>query len=651
MTLKNLSPVLWLCAFLCSLFFINDWQLELFGAAILILFGWAVVTLSQKKQWVWAVPKSWVLRLMGLFWLLVFLSVFRSDVLNVSLMSFCFFTAMPLTFLVFAVQGNQKQFELIIKVLAIVFAGLSIWALLQFFVYSDYFGGRARHPLANPNSLAALFNLGFFCAAGWLLGARNKLHSKLALLLSLLIFGGIVATGSRGALFSLLPVLCLFLFVMRGQIVQHWRYLAVLFSLCGVIFSLTALGSIEDNSLISRVADTLSFHSGDVTSNRFHLWTASVSMIKEHGFFGTGIGTYFLYFPEFRLADDNLGAYYAHSDPLQYWVELGILGPILFYAFIFSVIGRTFQAFKKTGDITQRLLILTPFCALGAVILHTHVTFNLYNLSILFGVGFLLAAWFWATQQVLKTPVKEISFPDDYSLAAKLTAISLPFIFIGALFLAYIISESFTNKARDHLLAGELEEFADMTIAANKVSFQGNYRSYILAVNVPMSLLQEAGDDLTLEQKKEIFDQALYYLQHVRMINPRSSSAIYYLAKLQQIVPASFVPEDLKSSEEYYVQALKIDPMHLGARIELSKIYEGQGKTAEKLKILEQGAAYRYATSKAMDLYAELLKIYLEQGNVEAQKNTIEKMRNFQSRLSASQHKESKPMSQHLWGE
>ena len=70
-------------------------------------------------------------------------------------------------------------------------------------------------------------------------------------------------------------------------------------------------------------------------------------MIKEYGLFGTGIGTYFLYFPEFRLAGDNWGAYYAHNDPLQYWIELGVLGPILFYAFVIAVILRTQQAFKK----------------------------------------------------------------------------------------------------------------------------------------------------------------------------------------------------------------------------------------------------------------------------------------------------------------
>ena len=228
---KNILSLLWLAAFLCSLFFIDAWQLELFGAAVVILFGWAIVTLSQGGA-SWRIPQSWPLRIMELFWLLVFLSIFRSDILNVSLMSFCFVSAMPLSFLVFAVRGNEKQFQFIAKILAVIFAGLSIWALLQFFAFSDYFGSRAVHPLNNPNSLGALLTLGFFCSVGWMLAAKTKAQSNLALLLSVLIFGGIVATASRGALFSILPTMGLFLFVMREHLKPHRRCLGILFVLC-----------------------------------------------------------------------------------------------------------------------------------------------------------------------------------------------------------------------------------------------------------------------------------------------------------------------------------------------------------------------------------------------------------------------------------
>ena len=206
------------------------------------------------------------------------------------------------------------------------------------------------------------------------------------------------------------------------------------------------------------------------------------------------------------------------------------------------------------------------------------------------------------------------------------------------------------NKARDHLLAGELEEFADNVVLANQISMHGNYRSYLLAVNVPLTLLEEAGDQLEKDKKKEIFDQGLAYLRHVRGINPRSSSALYYLAKIQQLAPKEFIPEDLETPETYYAKALAFDPLHIGSRMELSQIYERSGDQKKAIELLEQGLGYKYSTSKVMDYYSRLLKIYLKNGNQEGREDVLTKMKAFQNRLKNSEHKKSKSLSAHLWG-
>lgn len=637
---------------MCSLFLVNDWQLELFGAAVLLVFTWAVVTLVQANDYQWNIPQSWALRFAGLFWLLVFLSVLGSDILNVSLMAFCFFSVMPLTFLVMSVQVNEKQLRIIVKCLAAIFAGLSLWACAQFFIFGDYFGGRAHHPLANPNSLAALFNLGFFCALGWMIGAPNRMQSNLALGLTILIFAGIVSTASRGAFFALVPVLFFFLFVMRDQAKQHWRCLLILFVSAAALLALSMLATKGTDSIALRTIETVTFAQDDLTSNRLALWQAGLAMVKEHGLFGTGIGTYYLYFPEFRLPTDTDGAFYAHSDPLQYWVELGVLGPLLFYAFIIAVCARTIKAFKQTDDVIKKLMVFAPFCAIGAVILHTHVTFNLYNLSILFGVGFLLAVWFITTQNILQTPYKAISFPEKYSSSLRTSAISLPFIMLGILFTAYVASEHFVNKARDNLLVeNDLESFSENIVMANDISLQGNYRSFVLAVNVPMTLLEQEDESLDEAKRKDVFDLALHYLRSARAVNPRSASALYYLARIQQFVPSHFVLDDLLSSEEYYKQALDLDPLHVGARLELSKIYEQQNLHKQTMTLLEEGADYIYNTSNAMQLYARLMQLYAQAGDKEGSKEAFIKMQSFQRRLHYQERKNAQTLRQHIWGE
>lgn len=649
---KIQTSYLWLAAFLCSLFFINSWQLELFGSAIALVSIWSVVALTQISANGFDIPKSWCLRFMGAFWGLTFISIIGSDITNISVMAFCFFSALPLSFFVLTLNGNRQQFEFIAKILAVVFTGLAIWALIQFVVFNEHFQGRARHPLMNPNSLAALFSLVFFCGLGTVLAAKKHGHKIAGVIFTALIFGGIMATGSRGALFAMLPFVGLLLFFMRGEVRQNWKYILSVFALCLGFFLLSNLGLNEGQNLFNRVVRTVSLSDADISNNRFNLWLATIEMIKAHGLWGTGIGTYFLYFPEFRLPEDRYGAYYAHNDPLQFWVELGVLGPVLFYSFIIAVMGRTIQAVKKTTAPLQKLMILTPFFALAACVLHTHVTFNFYNLSILFSVGFLLSFWFWVTQQVLNTPTKHLQFPPSFTPASRIAAIAFPFILIGGIFMAYIVSEHYNNKARNYLLAGELEEFADDVMLANKISMQGNYRPYLLAVNVPMSILEESGTQLNTAQKQEILDQALEYLNHVRQINPRSASALYYLGKIQQLVPKEILPEDLKSPQFYYEEALRLDPIHIGARIELSYIYERDLLSVERaLALIEQGAKYRYATSKAMDLYARQVQLYLKTGDKAGRDKALERMQGFQKFLNSALARQNKPLHAYLRAE
>lgn len=638
-----LYPHLWFATFLCSLYFINDWQLELFAAGVVLISVWSVTTLSVQARQGFAVPQSGCLRIVAGFWALTFFSILGSDVVNVSVMAFCFFSVLPLTFLVMSINYDQKMLWLIGKILAVVFCGLAIWALIQFFVFNEFFQGRARHPLKNPNSLGALFSLMSFCGFGAMLYFKDAAHKKWASAFGLLMLAGLMATGSRGALFAFVPVFITFLFVAKDIVRENKKAVGVFIVLALGIFASSSLGEAISQNLSVRFLNTITMQSADITNNRISLWLASWEIIKQHGIFGTGIGTYFLYFPEFRLPTDRTGAYYAHNDPLQFWVELGVLGPILFYGFVIAVTGRTIHAVKVTINQRDKLMILTPFFAVAACVLHTHVTFNFYNLSILFLVGFLLSAWFVATQKVLKTKVKTYKFPENYSRASRTVLIAIPFVFIVGLFSAYVISETYTNKARDHLLKAELEEFADDVLKANKISLKGNYRSYLLAVNVPLTLLQDNADKFDDDQTREIFDQGLAYLQHVTNINPRSASAHYYLGKIQQLVPDDFVPDDLKSPQGYYERALELDPIHIGARIELSYIYEQDLLSFDRaLKLIETGTNYRYTTSKVIDLYGRLAELHLKAGNIEDQQNAIQAMIKLKQRFDKAIAKKEK---------
>src|SRR5690606_13058497 len=134
--------------------------------------------------------------------------------------------------------------------------------------------------------------------------------------------------------------------------------------------------------------------------------------------------------------DQSLG-YFAHMDPLQFWAEMGIAAPLLFYAILISILLRTIRAMRAAGDdVARRAEILGPFCALLAVTLHTHISFHLYLPCTLIVLGCFLAYWMAATSAVL--PDDKISFLRNRR-ATKMAAF--------AAMLAILLSASWITRA------------------------------------------------------------------------------------------------------------------------------------------------------------------------------------------------------------
>lgn len=641
----------WLAAFLCSLFLVNAWQLEFFLGAVLLVFVWSCACLFKGLETGWEIPKSAVLAFAGGFWALAFLSVFRSELPFVSLSAFCFFSVMPLSFLVFILCRDEEALKKTGYVLAAVFAGLALWALIQFIFLNEYFEGRVRHPLANPNALAALFNLALFPAMGWMCVAPNKRQAFMALGLCVLLVGGIMATGSRGALLSAFPALFVFLVFGWHRVKTHWRILSLLGISAIALFFLSSLGNTYYEAMAWRVMDTVRLVPDDISNNRLNIWAGTWLMIKDHWLLGTGIGTFFLYYPEYRLPQDMTGAISSHSDPLQYWAEMGLFSLLLFYGFTAAVLVRTFRALAAIPkDSVLRIAVLAPFCGISAVVVHTHVTFNLYNISILFGVGFLLSVWFLATGKVLKDRRFKVSFPATLPLSVKQFVVMLPFLSIGFLLSTYIVSEHFVNRARDNIFEGDLNAFAGNIERANIIGLQSNYRAYILAVNVPLGILQESGNTLSEEQKKDLYDQATLILKRAQYLNPRSASALYYQAKLQTLVPASFLPADAPGKEKLYARTLRLDPLHLGARMALANEMYDKGDLGGAFALLKEGMDYKYNSPLALGFYGRLLLMSIEADDKETQRLAGNKMVRFKKLMDSSYKKQNTTIGRQLFG-
>ncbi|MEM9469939.1 MAG: O-antigen ligase family protein [Pseudomonadota bacterium] len=636
-SLFSFPVILWVFAFICALYPYNPWQLELFGASITLIFIWSVASLNKDLSKGWQVPQSWAHRFMGAFWLIAFLSLFVSDVINVSLMAFCFFSVMPLSFYFFTLNRDAEVIRTIGYCLAVIFSVLAVWALIQFFFFNMENKGAAHHPLANSNSLGALFNLAIFSGMGWLLIARENKEKWVATFFTALTFGGLIATSSRGAFFSFLifaPMMVIFLW---PQIKANKQYVCAFITLAVGFFLSSLLGEFESNRIITRTVDTFTLSQPDITNNRLIIWEGALALLKEYQWLGIGIGMFFLHYNQYRLPEEIQGVYHAHSDPFQFWIELGILGPIFFYAFLVAVFIRTVKAFRASDDKSLPALLLAPFFGLSAVTLHAHVTFNFYNLSILYGCSLLLAVWFLVTEKILGESRKLVQLPKNTPKPAGILLISLPFLFTAFLVLPYLVSENRVIQARKDLIAGDLDAFAKNTQLSHKLSGYKNYRAHLLGVTVPLTLLETAQEQMDKKRLESTVKQALYYLDRASAINPRSAAALFYKGRLKELAPSEFMPVNFGTSEAYYKQALTLDPTHLGARMALADFWRTKGDKDAALSLLEQGYRYRYSKSNVIEYYQKIAIAFLEAGRIEDHSMAMQRYRGALKRFQVNQ--------------
>lgn len=636
---RIVSTLLWIGAFISSLYIINRWELGFYTASIGLLFIWAWVSLSEKSKEGWSIPLSPVLGFAAAFWALAFASVFWSELPLVSLSAFCFFSALPLTLFVFILNPDEKQFKIIAAVAALVFAALSVWAVIQYCSGYSRLGGQAHHPLGDPNALGGLFNLGLIPVIGWMLLTPDRRQSIAAFILAALIFAGMLATGSRGAFFSLIPALAIFA-------VFGWHYVRARIRMFGLLALVAAAlfvasnytGKYDWNTTAGRVAQTVMLENPDITNNRLNIWDGAIEVIKHHGLFGTGIGTFFLYYPEHRSPAEHVGASHAHSDPLEYWAEMGIASVVLFYGFLIAVLVRTWRALKKLAPADPlRIFVIAPVCALGAVVIQTHVSFNFYNLVILFGSGFLMAVWFFVTQRILGDKTRQLEFDAATGQRTRRFALALPFAFIFFLFGSYMMSEHYVNAARDSLFADEdLQAFAHNLQTAHAWDHGLNFRTWLLASNIPMGILQESRNTLDEKQRIELYEQAAGQLARAEALNPRSASVLYYRAKLQSLAPAGAVTKEETPPEDLYKRAITLDPLHLGARTALADIYEARGDNDAAMKVLDEGIDYTYSYSRALDYYGRVMLMHTMRGEKDMQQKAMNKMIEFKRRMKES---------------
>ena len=392
----------------------NGQMIPLLAMASIALMIWGAAVwwprLREGLPW----PRGFLPVFMSL-WLVWFgLTLFWSGSPYSSWFYFWVLGSLPLVFLISVMipEPVAEQFWLWlwrgILASAWILSGMALWQYYQWMGQGVALVNlRPYGPLLDTNSFAAWLNLLFFPTLAiyfvqdgrrrtrFLSGGADPVALFYLLTLTLLLLA-FFSTNSRGGLLAWACTMPFAIWGLWRQPAARARFVLIF----GLAFiALLLMGYAHGFDLIGHLAP--GYISSNITTvSRGLMWVATWHMFLSHPWLGTGMGSYFLNYPIYRLPDELASAgTYTHNDYLEYLAEGGLinLGFLLgFAAVLMYAMYRLLYCAGKASQVTdeRRLPALGLVLGVFAIAGHAVGNFIFYNFPLSLLAGFFLArAW------------------------------------------------------------------------------------------------------------------------------------------------------------------------------------------------------------------------------------------------------------------
>ena len=388
----------------------------------------------------------------------------------------------------------------------------------------------------------------------------------------------------RACLIALLP----FLYFVRGHVGFTWKRLSSL--AIAAVCAFIVVHVVSSGALGEHFVQV--FRPGEAeiktVTERKLIWSGTWNMIQDYFWTGTGLATFIYFYPRYRLFGDYSDGYFSHMDPLQFWAEMGVFAPVLFYAVLITILLRTIRATKASDkNSSERLWMYSCFCGLLVLAGHSHISFHLYMPITLFVASFLLAGWYVASQKILQDapPVFEFKKRGEKILAVIAIAIILltPVIWLGKATAAV----HYTNQVQNLMLAQKKNE-ARVALDRAWAFAPANYAPlYDYEARYHYDLFQNPYEGMKAAEQERLYRAAQMYNDRAIALNPGFANfwnlkALIYFSGYPALEPEG----DIKA-EILLVKTLEANPILLDARIGLAHLYKSRGEIAKAKVVLE----------------------------------------------------------------
>ncbi len=307
---------------------------------------------------------------------------FATQVTSVHILALCVFFSMTLVYLDSA--RRLRKMATVIIVFGFIYA---FYAILQsvlsptriFGIYESRFA-LPFGSFVNRHNFAAFIEMALSVPLGLLFVGAVSRDKRLLYIIAIALMGSaLLLSGSRGGLVSLIAEIVLLIILTTGS--KGWKKLALKTAL-SLLLVVAAVGGaifVGGETSLTRFAETAS--SQDISSNRIHIWSVTLNVIKENFPFGAGLGAYMQAYTPFDTLSGLELVEQSHNDYLQVLADAGLVGLVIGSVFLFWFFREGIRNSRRRNTF-RRGIAVGAFAGCFAVLIHSIFDFVLHTTAI-----------------------------------------------------------------------------------------------------------------------------------------------------------------------------------------------------------------------------------------------------------------------------
>jgi O-antigen ligase len=237
-------------------------------------------------------------------------------------------------------------------------------------VQNDSFG-----PFVNRNHFAGFVELTVPVALAQLIfrGLRRDAF-PLLVLLAIVPVSALILSGSRGGIIGFGLEVCLLALLARIGKTGKQNHLAALAMVALAAVALIAwLGA---DKAVERFSQARNLELS--MSRRVSMSRSALHMFLDHPVAGVGLGALVAAYPRYETVYDGNIVEHVHNDYLEALAETGIVGGVCGLMFLFLLYREARDAFHASQGHFSRALHAGAIAAIGGLLLHSFIDFNLH---------------------------------------------------------------------------------------------------------------------------------------------------------------------------------------------------------------------------------------------------------------------------------